>query len=381
MLDSLQIQNFRSLADFRVEKLGRVNLVVGRNNSGKSSVLEALRIHAGNAQRSLLEALADEHEERSRPGDEDLGEADDVLPFQDFFTGRAFPQDDRAILIGTLNDPEPLRIQHVFLDVSEETLIDELGQQSMRLRRRTLSRDELADYVGEPVQALQISRGNRSYPSILLDAPETRRFRTALHDLRDGMPCSVVPTRFVSFDDLADDWDRIVFTEHEHVLREAMRIVDPDFEDLTFVRSRRRRAGFQRTAMVKMRGVARPVPLGSMGDGMLRVLQLILRLFPARGGILLIDEFENGLHYSVMEKIWALLFDMADRLDIQIFATTHSWDCIESFARVAIERQEIEGVLFRMGRSARASNRGQTIATVFDEEALFNITQSDVEVR
>ena len=136
-----------------------------------------------------------------------------------------------------------------------------------------------------------------------------------------------------------------------------------------------------RTALVKLSGVSRPVPLNSMGDGMLRVLQLSLKIFAAKGGFLLIDEFENGLHYSVQEKVWALLFEMAERHDIQIFATTHSWDCIESFTKVAVARTETDGVLFRLGRSVRSSDQGRVIATVFDEAALQNITQQDVEVR
>ena len=63
MLDSLRIKNFRSLQDFEIPKLGRVNLLVGKNNSGKSTVLEALRLYAGNAQRPLLDAIAQEHDD------------------------------------------------------------------------------------------------------------------------------------------------------------------------------------------------------------------------------------------------------------------------------------------------------------------------------
>ena len=114
---------------------------------------------------------------------------------------------------------------------------------------------------------------------------------------------------------------------------------------------------------------------------MLRVLQLVLKVFPAKGGFLLIDEFENGLHFTVQEKVWELLFELAQKLDIQIFATTHSWDCIESFTNTAIARQDVEGVLFRVGRSVLKNTLGQVIATVFDEDALYNITQADVEVR
>jgi AAA15 family ATPase/GTPase len=114
---------------------------------------------------------------------------------------------------------------------------------------------------------------------------------------------------------------------------------------------------------------------------MLRVLQLMLKLFPAKGGFLLIDEFENGLHFTIQEKVWRLIFDLAEKLDIQVFATTHSWDCIESFAKVAVERTDVEGVLFRVGRSIKSSDQGRIIATVFDEDKLFSITQADVEVR
>jgi predicted ATP-dependent endonuclease of OLD family len=107
----------------------------------------------------------------------------------------------------------------------------------------------------------------------------------------------------------------------------------------------------------------------------------VLKLFSARGGLLLIDEFENGLHYSIQEKVWTLLFEMAQKLDIQIFATTHSWDCIESFSKVATSFENNEGVLFRMGRSSKTSNFGQVVATVFDSAELETITQSDMEIR
>ena len=204
-------------------------------------------------------------------------------------------------------------------------------------------------------------------------------------DAGTGIACSVIPTQFISLDELADDWDNIAFTEHGEIVRQAMRIITPEFEELMFVRNEERRPtyrqNFQRSAKVKLTDMPRGVPLNSLGDGMVRVLQLALKIFPAKGGFLLIDEFENGLHYSIQEKIWALLFEMSLKLDIQIFVTTHSWDCIESFTKVAIARKDVDGVLFRMGRSQRTSDRGRVIATVFDEAALNTITQSNMEVR
>ena len=383
MLKSLVIKNFRSLADFEVAKLGRVNLIVGKNNSGKSSVLEALRIYAGNGQRGLLETISAQHDEKFRfRKDEQVEDAN--LPFQGFFTGREFPLDaETAIQIGSFQDDKNiLRIEHAFMSESEETITNTMGEISTRVRRQILPKPELPDFSGEVTQALIITKGGKSYPPFLLDSLDSRS-KFALNPIMftNVIPCSVIPTQFVSPDELADEWDKIVLTEYEEVVKQAMRIIAPEFENLTFVRNEDVPNRFRRSAIVKMSNIPKPVPLNSLGDGVLRILQLALKIFSAQGGFFLIDEFENGLHYSVQEKIWALLFEMAEKLDIQVFATTHSWDCIESFSKVAISAGNSEGVLFRMGKSAKTSNFGKVVATVFDSTELETITQADMEIR
>lgn len=386
MLDSLLIKNFRSLEHLEVLKLGRVNLIVGKNNCGKSTVLEALRIYAGNAQRPLLEMIAREHDERYRVREVEIFEEQANMPFQDFFSGRIFPKDDdTAILIGSLSEQqELLRIQHALMEEYFDVEEIEEGESINRVRRRIISKKEVTAVAStvELQQVMLIRKGDRIFPPMKLI-----NIRTRPMSIEPGaIACSSIPTQFISMDELADEWDRIVFTDQELIVKMALQVIVPEFENLTFVRSDQdsvmsARGRTTRTAMVKLKDLERPIPLNSMGDGMLRVLQLALKLFAAKGGFLLIDEFENGLHYSVQERIWALLFDMADQYDIQIFATTHSWDCIESFTKVAVSREKTDGVLFRLGRSVRASDKGQVIATVFDESALANITQTDVEVR
>jgi len=388
MLNSLEIKNFRILEDFRVSKLGRVNLIVGKNNSGKSSVLEALRIYAGNAQRELLEQIAAGHDETYRLRENEQFESDIQLPFEDLFIGRQFPQDETlAISIGELAPgDDALRIEHGFLIEEEVVVKNDLEDIIERnIRRRRMLNPSHDDLSSEAIShALFVTKGEHSFPPIQLDK-YCRLLLASILEISGTLSCSVIPTQFIPVDDLADEWDKIVFTEHEEVVRQALQIITPEFENLTFVRNdddnKYQRQRFLRFAKVKMSDSPYPVPLNSLGDGMLRVLQLVLKIFPAKGGFLLIDEFENGLHFSIQEKVWELLFEMAQKLDIQIFATTHSWDCIESFANTAIARKDVEGVLFRVGRSVRKSDRGKVIATVFDEDALYNITQADVEVR
>lgn len=74
--------------------------------------------------------------------------------------------------------------------------------------------------------------------------------------------------------------------------------------------------------------------MGSMGDGIWRLLGIALTMVNAKGKVLLIDEIDTGFHYSVMVDFWKLIWKTACELDMQIFATTHSRDCWEALAEV-----------------------------------------------
>lgn len=382
MLNSLIIKNFRLLEDFQVEKLGRVNLIVGKNNSGKSSVLEALRIYAGNANQELLEKIAQGHDEKhffDRNAKESIKGS---LPYEDLFSGRQFIKDERPIVIGELDNKEALKIYRAYAVEKDCIASDGKGKKETIKKLDWITNLDPGKVYEFRSLGLLISKND---DSTVIDfnviSPDFRRFVT----IGNADPCSFIQTQLLTTNELANDWDSIALTELENTVKDAMKIVLPEFENITFVNdsSYTENQPIRRIAKVKIKGVDRPVPLNSLGDGMLRILQIALKLVTAKGGFLLIDEFENGLHYSVQEKVWNLLFEMAKALDIQIFATTHSWDCIESFAKVAVEKQDIPGVLFRVGKSVRKSDKdkGRVIATVFDEEQLYNITQSDVEVR
>jgi AAA15 family ATPase/GTPase len=379
MLDSLEIKNFRSLEDFQVKKLGRVNLIVGKNNSGKSTVLEALRIYAGNAHQELLEKIAQAHDEKHFL-EKNIKEGAEVpLPYEDLFSGRKFPEDEKPIVIGEIGGESALSIHHVYRVEKDYTVTDEDGKKELIKRPVSITSLELAEGSQILGEGLLIKKNkNATVLDFNVISPDFRRFTT----VDAPLPCSFIPTQLIEKNELANEWDNIALTEAENTVKAAMRIILPEFESLIFVNDVSYAGkGMRRLAKVKIKGLSHPVPLNSLGDGMVRIMQLVLNIFPAKGGFLLIDEFENGLHYSVQEKVWQLLFELAEKLDIQVFATTHSWDCIESFSKVASANKATEGMLFRVGRSVRTSDKGRVIATVFDGKQLDNITQSDVEVR
>ena len=90
---------------------------------------------------------------------------------------------------------------------------------------------------------------------------------------------------------------------------------------------------------------------------------------------MLIDEFENGLHYAVQLDAWRTVFRLARTRDIQVFATSHSWDTIEAFQKAAAETVEA-GALIRLARKGEV-----IIPTVFAEDELAIATRDRIEMR
>ena len=154
----------------------------------------------------------------------------------------------------------------------------------------------------------------------------------------------------------------------------ALRLVSDNIERLSFISGSE--PFIRRHPIVKLRGEANPVPLRSMGEGMNRMFGIALALVNAKDGMLLIDEVDTGLHYSVLPDLWKLIFEVAHRLNVQVFVTSHSWDCIQAFQLAAANNENEEGVLVRL------ENRKAGVgAVVFDERDLAIVTREQIEVR
>jgi AAA15 family ATPase/GTPase len=97
----------------------------------------------------------------------------------------------------------------------------------------------------------------------------------------------------------------------------------------------------------------------------------------SKEGVLFIDEIENGIHYSIQEKLWEKLLELAEKLNVQVFATTHSWDCIDGFQRALNAFHDpSQGQLLRM-----SMRNDEITATSFDARELAIATRENIEVR
>lgn len=369
-IGTLEIRRFRALRHLKIEGLGRVNLVTGRNNTGKSSVLEALRILAADASPYVINDILRFREENVADESAHSAETIGLFPWSNLFHGfPPFSEELDPIVIASSGGRCPLRISVATGWFSEEREQD--GSWKLVPQRQLLFGEQ------EAVPALVIEAGG---PRRILTLASLRRSAYGRRALRPEimaeprLPCVFAsPYGGERTATLGPLWDKIALSDREEDVVDALRIIDSEISAVSMVGGEGPRQ--TRTAIVRAAGIPRPVPLRSFGDGLNRLFGLILSLVNAKDGLLLIDEFENGMHYAVQADAWRAVFRLASRLDIQVVATSHSWDAIEAFQKAASESPE-EGVLVRLSRK-----REKIVSTLFREDELAVATRDRIEVR
>jgi AAA15 family ATPase/GTPase len=134
-----------------------------------------------------------------------------------------------------------------------------------------------------------------------------------------------------------------------------------------------------RIPLIAFEGQSEAVPLAALGEGTTRAMEIALALVNAEGGLLLIDEVETGLHYSVQPDLWRLIFETAARLDVQVVATTHSADCLQAFQQVALGHEPEASQLISLRRHQQEPER--VVAVLADHEDMDAILRTGIEVR
>lgn len=362
-ITSITLQGFRAFHRLEISGMGRVNLITGKNNTGKSSLLEALRLLASNGSPSVIRSILNQREEfpDKRDDKEVLVEDAEKLFLTISSLFHRFPQ-----LSG---HPAPIGF---------ETGGDRSMKLTLSLNWRTM-RQESVPGLDEDDLALVADIGGK-HPSTVMRLDEFHyRYNRPRHlrpDLNGqaSLPCIYVsPYGGEGTASLGRLWDQVALSDQEQYVVQALQIIDPQISRVSMMADNYRRGS--RTAIVRANNIPRPVPLRSFGDGMNRLFGIILSLVNAGGGLLLIDEFENGLHYTVQYDTWRIIFKLAQTMDIQVFATSHSRDAIEAFQKAAADTPE-DGALIRLTR-----HEDDIIPTVFSEEELAVATRDRIEVR
>jgi AAA15 family ATPase/GTPase len=113
-----------------------------------------------------------------------------------------------------------------------------------------------------------------------------------------------------------------------------------------------------------------------MGDGVWRMFGLALSIVCAKDGFLFVDEIDTGLHFTVLCDMWKLLWKTATRLNVQVFATTHSSDCWTSLATIASQEEAAKD-----GITIHRIERGKETSVFFTAREIAIAAERGIEVR
>ena len=361
MLRDLKLEKYRGFDDYELVDLSRVNLLVGRNNCGKTSILEALHFLVLRGDPFVLTRSANRRGEvgdggsRSRHGGPNISH---------FFFGHHFGHGAGFRLSGKGHGHVSTRVRAA--DVTDESrLLDDETDQFPPLMLQIES-SILGNMPGIPV-----TENGSLLNSRLL------RFRNPWLETALLPPVQFVTPDSLDVEPMREVWDRVLTEGRESEAIEAMTLLEEELESIHFLTSDNSRARTGRAGvLLGFRGAGRRVPLGSYGDGMRRLLALSLALIQAANGVLLIDEIDAGLHWTVMEDMWRLVIDTARKSSLQVFATTHSADCIRGLASLVESHADLAGDI-----SIQKIERSLSRAVRLDAEGIRVAVEQNIEVR
>ncbi len=360
MINDFKISNFRHFDDVEIKNLKQVNLFVGKNSAGKSVLLEALLLFFTQMSPRYLPEIHNTRQEDWEPRENSIERS----PLRHLFKDHVLPEfGSPGFTLSSTEDPRSFeaKIAPYYTErdgvMSTYTLIEE-GNDDPELDPEFIEPFLVIKKKDKSSRVVRVGRygnGSRSRFISRVDPQDAAFF---------------VSTRGVNDEDTAKLWDAISLTESEKDVIQGLQLIEPNVEGVAFVGADR-----GRVALVKLANSVEPVSLKSLGDGMSRVLQIILSLVNAKNSVLLVDEFENGLHWGVQEAVWELVFKLALRLNVQVFATTHSRDCIKGFES-AWESHESMGSFARISKTS-----GAVSIKEYNFDLLKDSIETDVEVR
>jgi AAA15 family ATPase/GTPase len=369
LLDSLEIKGYRCFEHLTIEKLGRVNLIVGKNSVGKTALLEGVWAYSTRGKiLTLFDPLFNRDElsffiERSSALQVSLDKEKIISAVGNLFYNRPKLNPSsrhRFSISSTVSVLEVGVTQPKDDEESKRYFYNAFGLTNAGLLLASVIEDRISDSkYGEKVTS------------------ETFSFEVQKILYHESAPTPIVCEfrRFLSMSSIITKlWDNAVKKGFDEKSKTFLQVMLPSLNFLNFVGTEN---NGERYPIVN-NGVSKErVPLKNFGDGMMQLLGIALSLVSCENGILLIDEIETGLHYSILPDVWKLIFKTAKDLNVQVFATTHSKDCIEAFTQAAIDDEESEGMLIRLERN----KSDKIIAKIFDEESLETIERRDIEVR
>jgi len=351
MIESLQISNFRCFDNVELDDLKTINLVVGRNASGKTALLEALYFTLGSPAlafklrtwRGMGASLqfTETTESRNALWRDLFYKFEQNRVVHIAFKGTG--QSERAVRISCrLRESQAVSTKKdtaAVSDIPPITFTYLKGTNVLAVVKPEFKADGTVIMANAP----QPARG-AFFPSVLpLDPKETANNFSNLSRKGELRPIIDSLRELTAYEFLND------------LSIEVSNDIPMVFASIT--------------------GVAEKIPLGLISTGLSRLVAFLVAIANSEGGILIVDEIENGFYFDSMKDIWEILRKFCLRYDVQLFASTHSAECLEAAGEAAVGNEDD----FSLLRTER--KKDVSIVRQFTGMTFKNAMMQDAEVR
>jgi len=311
-IKNIEIKNFKCFQNFKAEGFGRVNLIGGKNNVGKTAFMEAVyvNVHSESIEHLTYALYACTHSRN---------------------------------YLEYVNNKEP----------SVKKVLDTIQFYESESNIKTVK-----------------------FKVISIDAKKTYKFFDGIEINKNEF------SEDYKYADNIEFIDNFGFTNYElKLVYEAVQIKDKEEVLYKYINEfdknilKFKIIGGDKPQCQKIEGDYQD--LNEFGDGLKHYISIICSLYACVNGYLFIDEIGNGIHYTHLDTLWELILTISKEQNVQVFATTHSKECIESYARVAkkLEDKEITYTILSRLKS------GEIHAGVRNFELLENSISQEHEIR
>lgn len=303
-IESVYIDGFRGFSDFKIDNLSDINILVGDNNTGKTSILEAIHILQYPGEIGHYVSVCSSREGK--------GSLNQYRVFIDSISKKGLIRIPDVSIEGEINKDKigcciDGRIIKIIKTNSENRQIEAFsGAFFYRKNEEGVNENESKIYLDEETNILKVSDSNSFTPIKILRVLPFEHIEKELDSsiIREGKKDEVIDAlkifdkNILGFDTIKDDYEIKTYIQHKE------------------------------TGML---------PVSSYGDGLKKVFYLSSALIKAKGGILLIDEIETSIHYSALKDVFKWLIDACIKYNVQLFATTHSLEAVDALLNCANE--------------------------------------------
>lgn len=310
MFKSVHITNFRGIKSAEIYGLKQINLFFGKNNCGKSSILEALFLITGQSN-PILPLSINTMRNYRKVADDDLNIEFYKLNPENKIDISVTGDEDRWLEISRIKS----KSKTVNLDALDSGASDSAANAyGFKLMFSIGKKDN--KYTSE----LILKEGDPDKGKVNID----KRYKEELFS--QYIPSSSQQTS------LDEELAKIIANKEEHYILDALREIDPIIKDIQLVGDE---------ILVDI-GAQQRLPINMMGDGLRKLLMIIISIFRCKNGILLIDEIDNGFHFSTMKTLWEVILTVTTKNNVQLFASTHNIDSLKGLNDILKENKYIK---------------------------------------